>query len=172
MGGKKYCKTINMEFDNVKTTTGSYTKSKPKIEKSCGVIVFRDSEKGREFLLLKYPEGHWDLPKGHVEEGETEEATAKREFIEETGIEELTILNGFRDYLTYTFYANFPNLKGWIRKTVVFFVGRTIPSAKTELSHEHNDFVWLSESEVLEKITYDNAREILARALSFIRANV
>ena len=164
--------TLNMEFDNVKTTTGGYTKENPKIEKSCGVIVFRDCEGGREFLLLKYPEGHWDLPKGHVEEGEDEEETAHREFTEETGIEELEILPGFREPLTYKFYANFPNLRGWIQKTVVFFVGRTHSCAVTTLSHEHHDFKWLSEEEALQKVTYDNAREIFAKALSFVRANV
>jgi len=170
MEGKIVDDTLNMEFDNVKTTTGNYTKANPKIEKSCGVIVFRDCEDGREFLLLKYPEGHWDLPKGHVEQGETEEETAHREFTEETGIEELEILSGFREPLTYQFYANFSNLKGWIKKTVVFFVGRTPSCAVTKLSHEHHDFQWLSEEEALKKITYDNAREILAKALNFARS--
>ena len=172
MGKKKYDKTMNMDFDNKKTTRGGYTKLRPKIEKSCGVIVFRDCERGREFLLLKYPEGHWDLPKGHVEKGETEKATARREFTEETGIRELEILDGWREHLTYTFYANFPNLRGWIRKTVVFFVGRTHACATTELSHEHDDFLWLKEDEALKTLTYDNVREIFSSALSFIRSDV
>ena len=41
-------------------------------EKSCGIVVFHRKDEECEFLLLHYPEGHWDLPKGHVEEGESE----------------------------------------------------------------------------------------------------
>ena len=39
------------------------------METSCGfVLVNYDS-----VLLLQYPQGHWSFPKGHVEEGETED---------------------------------------------------------------------------------------------------
>lgn len=169
MAKKKYDKTIDMDFDNKKTVRGSYTKSNPKIEKSCGVIVFRDCERSREFILLKYPEGHWDLPKGHVEKGESEKKTARREFTEETGINELEVFEGFREHITYTFYAAFPNLKGWIQKTVVFFVGRTSSCDEAQLSHEHHDFLWLPENEALEKLTYDNVKEIFKSALNFLR---
>jgi hypothetical protein len=36
------------------------------MEVSAGVIVYHKNE----FLLLHYAEGHWDLPKGHIEENE------------------------------------------------------------------------------------------------------
>ena len=45
-------------------------------EKSCGFVVYRE-EKGKiYFLILKYPKGHFDLPKGHVENTEEEKETA------------------------------------------------------------------------------------------------
>ena len=55
---------------------------------SAGAIIFRvDRTTGQKlFLLLHYPEGHWEFVKGHVEEGETKEMTTKRECEEETGI--------------------------------------------------------------------------------------
>ena len=52
--------------------------------KSCGVILFR-KEPVLSFLLMKHPD-RWDLPKGHVDEGETELECALREMEEETGI--------------------------------------------------------------------------------------
>ena len=52
--------------------------------KSCGVILFR-REPELSFLLMKHPD-RWDLPKGHVDEGETELECALREMEEETGI--------------------------------------------------------------------------------------
>jgi 8-oxo-dGTP pyrophosphatase MutT (NUDIX family) len=52
--------------------------------KSCGIIVFR-SVPELSFLLMKHSH-RFDLPKGHMEEGETEIQTALREMWEETGI--------------------------------------------------------------------------------------
>ena len=51
-----------------------------KKEKSCGCIIIKDDE----VLLIKHNKGHWDFPKGHMEEGETEKQTAVREVKEET----------------------------------------------------------------------------------------
>lgn len=51
---------------------------------SCGYIIFR---LGRpiQFLLMKHA-SRWDLPKGHMDLGETPLQTALRELLEETGI--------------------------------------------------------------------------------------
>ena len=55
-------------------------------EKSCGALVFRRASQGLEVLLLKHRAGHWDFPKGHVEAGESEQETALREVLEESGL--------------------------------------------------------------------------------------
>ena len=47
-------------------------------EKSAGAIIYHKNAEIK-FLLLHYGAGHWDLAKGHVEEGETEEQTVSRE---------------------------------------------------------------------------------------------
>jgi 8-oxo-dGTP pyrophosphatase MutT (NUDIX family) len=51
--------------------------------RSCGIIVFK--REPREFLLMRHP-NRWDLPKGHVDPGETDLECALRELQEETGI--------------------------------------------------------------------------------------
>ena len=57
-------------------------------EKSCGGIVYRKFHGNTEILLIKHiKSGYWSFPKGHVENSETEEETAKREIKEETGID-------------------------------------------------------------------------------------
>lgn len=55
--------------------------------KSCGVIPFRHGA-GEPEILLVYEEFSeaWSLPKGHMEAGESEEQTALRELLEETGL--------------------------------------------------------------------------------------
>ena len=52
--------------------------------KSCGVLVVR-GDPVREVLLMIHPT-RLDIPKGHIEEGETDIQCALRELEEETGI--------------------------------------------------------------------------------------
>lgn len=51
---------------------------------AAGYLVFRNAQR-LEFLLMKHPD-RWDLPKGHLDEGENCIEAAKRELFEETGI--------------------------------------------------------------------------------------
>ncbi|MDR0368262.1 MAG: NUDIX domain-containing protein [Bacteroidales bacterium] len=55
-------------------------------QRAAGGIVFKDNA-----VLSIYRLDHWDFPKGHVEEGETDRQAAIREVMEETGIDELSI---------------------------------------------------------------------------------
>ncbi len=134
-------------------------------EKSAGIIPY-DKEKG--FLLLHYPpmikgeKGHWGFPKGHVEDGENEIETARREMKEETGLD-VKILFGFKDELTY-----FYKFKGKLhKKIVVFFIG--IPnSTEVKLSREHDDYKWVKYEEAIKFITFENERKVLKRAYEFI----
>lgn len=129
-----------------------------KREKSCGVIVFHKNE----FLLLHYPSGHWDFPKGHVEKGEKEEDTAMREAKEETGLD-VEILPGFKETMKYFF----KDKQGLVRKEVVFFLAES-KDREVTLSKEHRGFVWLPFNEATEKVTYKNAKEILKKADEFL----
>lgn len=57
------------------------------LEKSCGAVVYRHYGDTVEYLTVKSKAfGHWGFPKGHVEEGESEQESAKREVLEETGL--------------------------------------------------------------------------------------
>lgn len=53
--------------------------------KRCGIIL-RDERTGRCLLVQGRWSHKWGFPKGHQEEGETEEETAIRELFEETGV--------------------------------------------------------------------------------------
>jgi bis(5'-nucleosidyl)-tetraphosphatase len=127
-------------------------------EKSCGIVLFREDGQ-RLYLLLHYEEGHWDFPKGHVEEGESEHETAARETVEETGIADLDFITGFRERTEYS-YKREGRL---MRKEVFYFLART-GGEVVELSDEHTGFEWLPYEEALGRITYENSREILRKA--------
>jgi len=133
-----------------------------KEEVSAGIIIFNDN-KSRKFLLLNYPSKHWDFVKGKMENGETTYETALRETKEETGISDIEFLDGFEEEIEYYFRAENQN----IHKKVIFFLGKT-KTLDIILSHEHLDFIWLDYDNALNKITYDNAKNLLKKSKKFL----
>lgn len=57
---------------------------------SCGAVVYRDDGtlSGTEILLVRQFSSNdgWGIPKGHINQGESFEACAARETLEETGV--------------------------------------------------------------------------------------
>lgn len=119
---------------------------------------------GNQFLLLNYPTGHWDFVKGKIEQGETLHQTAVRETKEETGISDLEFVEGFEEKINY----NFQFEGELIQKEVVFFLGKT-KTHTINVSHEHLDYTWLDYENALEKVTYQNAKNILSKANKLFR---
>ncbi len=154
-------------------------------EESAGAVLFYEKGGTIEYLLLRYDEtGHWDFPKGHIEKGEDEIGTIKREVREETGIEDVEIIPGFQEQIAY-FYRRSKNpflgrrgkyvprrydhdVPGATFKTVSFYLART-KTKQVTLSREHTDCRWLSYEEARDRLTFENAKEILKKADSFLR---
>ena len=133
----------------------------PIVETSCGVVLINFGT----VLLLQYPQGHWDLPKGHVEdEDKNRIETAKRELKEETGIEGIEIVDGFEFRTEYT-YQN----KGKNRdKEVWWFIGNT-DEINVTLSHEHRDYLWLEWDQAIEQITHEESKSVLIAARNYLK---
>lgn len=131
-----------------------------KYEKSCGIILVNNDD----ILLLHYPSGHWDFPKGHVDGEEKEEDTARRELLEETGISDVIFIDGFR-YATSYHYRRGRHI---YHKKVVYFLGKTNKIDVT-ISHEHQGFKWCNWKESLETLTFINSQSILTEAERFLK---
>lgn len=131
-------------------------------EKSCGIVVFREENEEKQYLILKYPGGHFDFPKGHVEKGEIEHETALRELLEETGISDLIFVEGFRVEVSYKYKKNGEDSN----KQVVFFLGKT-NIEKIKISFEHKAYYWLPYAAAFNKATFDNAKNLLKKAEEF-----
>lgn len=58
--------------------------SEDAVERSAGAVLVRSVGGAREGLVIRVRAAAWEIPKGHVEEGETPEAAALRELAEET----------------------------------------------------------------------------------------
>jgi 8-oxo-dGTP pyrophosphatase MutT (NUDIX family) len=145
-------------------------------EKSAGAIIYRMENNVPHYLLLNYPSGHWEFPKGHIEGKESEEETLRREVTEETGIENIRILPGFKKYIKYFFRQYKDRVSEedrksgkipWIFKLVVFFIAET-KTKEVKISDEHKGFVWLPIEEAIEKTTFKNSKKLLREASEFI----
>lgn len=146
-------------------------------EVSVGAVIFRRTAQGNvEYLLLRYPHGHWDYVKGHIEAGESHEETLRRETQEESGIEHIDVVRGFRKYTRYFYTAKGTELqkrkksgKGiWIFKTVYFYLAEAADTAIV-ISDEHIGFAWLPFEQAITKLTFPAAKEILSSADAFLK---
>lgn len=140
---------------------------------SAGAVVFRKEGNQICYLLLHYTSGHWEFPKGHIEEGENETDTVKREVREETGLKDIRIIDGFKEYVKY-FFKNTYNLANeekkkapWVFKLVTFYLAET-KTKEIKISGEHLDYKWLSHKEAIKQVTFKNSKEILKKANDFI----
>jgi len=142
-------------------------------EKSAGAIIYKIENGEPRYLLLHYPSGHWEFAKGHIEEGEEPERAAMREIEEETGLKDIKIIPGFKEYSKYFFRKNY-DLVGeakkkapWVFKLVVFYLAET-KTEEVKISHEHKGFLWLPYEQALRRLTYKNAKELLKKAHEYL----
>lgn len=132
-------------------------------ETSAGIVIFRRENSKMLFLLLHYPSGHWDFVKGKMEKGETTYQTAIRETKEETGITDITFVDGFEEWIEY----NFQFQGELVHKKVVFFLAET-KTKEVSISHEHLDHIWMDYLTAMDKTTFDNAKTVLTKSYSLL----
>lgn len=131
------------------------------METSCGVVLVNYGA----VLLLQYPQGHWDLPKGHVEADDSDrKATMRRELAEETGIVDVSVLDGFEERTEYTFRH-----KGKRQSKEVYWYVAETETLDVNLSHEHRGYLWLDWDQALETITHDETRSVVRLAEQFVK---
>ncbi len=124
-----------------------------KYEKSCGAIVIEDGK----VLLVKHNAGHWDFPKGHVEEGETEFETAIREVKEETNID-IKIEKENR-------YISEYSPKEDVMKKVIYFLGEKIGGEDKPQIEEVSDVEWVDVNKAVERITHQRSKDIMMQVI-------
>lgn len=130
-------------------------------EKSCGCVLYRIGQELRVLVIKQARNGNWSFPKGHVENNETEEETAVREVKEEVGVSAEPI-DGFREVISYNPRAN-------ISKEVVYFVSEAkSPSIKIQ-KEEVSDYKWIRPNHALKTLTFKNDKEVLKKALKFLK---
>jgi bis(5'-nucleosidyl)-tetraphosphatase len=108
--------------------------------RACGVLVVRGTPP-QEFLLMQHAH-RLDLPKGHMEAGESDLQCALREMTEETGIPANAVVidpnfQFVHDY--YVRYRVYNNEK--VHKTLVLFLATLVQDVTIQVT-EHAGYEW------------------------------
>ncbi len=133
-------------------------------ESSCGAVVFRKENDVIKYLLIRNKRSaHWGFPKGHIEPGETDEETAIREVLEETGLR-IEILPGFVRKSNYT-------IQGKIEKSVSIFLANTVDTDYKLQVEEIEECGWFDFDSALRTLNYENDKLILNEAKAHLTQN-
>lgn len=129
-----------------------------KYEKSCGAVIFKDEQ----ILLIENKRSHhWSFPKGHKEINETDVQTALREVLEETNVK-------IKLYSNYSCTINYEP-KPKVSKDVVYFLAEYESGEVKAQDTEVSNIGWFTVEEAMNKITYDQEKEVLETLLKVKR---
>lgn len=136
-------------------------------EPTAGGVIFRRNKTTHEveILLIQDAKDRWTIPKGHIEEGESSKQTAEREIREETGLQEMKVLNwlgkiNFR-------YRRANSLV--LMTTEIFLVKALGDTDDLKAEDWMNGISWFSATEALDKIEYEDIGKLILLAMKKIR---
>jgi len=157
------------QFDKFKKY---FSRKKPSIqeivrEPTAGGIVFRHAKSGQgiEILLIQDAKDRWTIPKGHIEEGETAQQTARREIGEEAGLKEVDIL-GWLGKIHFR-YGRVDKLV--LMTTQIYLVRAKGDTDAIKKEEWMNGIKWFSFHDALDAIEYEDIGKLMLLAMKRIR---
>ena len=147
---EQYCEAIGLSDDEYRSLVSLLGKQ----EKSCGAVVFHNGK----VLVEHMVQGHYSIPKGHVESFDVDEyATARREIKEETGLEVDHFLSGFR-------YPIFYSPRVGVFKEVVFYIAEVKTSDTVPQKEEVESCHFISPADAMRVLSHDSDRRVMKEA--------
>ena len=130
------------------------------MERSCGAVLYKMVNSAPYYVLVLG--SVYGFPKGHMEQGETEEETALREVEEEAGVK-ARIDTGFRRVIEY----ELPQKHGR-RKSVTIFAADFDGEARP--CHEIRGIAFKPYEEAVKLLKHETLRRVLTEANEYILA--
>jgi 8-oxo-dGTP pyrophosphatase MutT (NUDIX family) len=127
---------------------------RPTVQAAGGVVTRYSSDRGLEFLVVHRPRyDDWSLPKGKLEDGESIEDAARREVLEETGMQ--VKLGAVLPNTEYVDRHGRP-------KVVHYWIMTVTGSAPWQPSDEVDEVRWMSSDEAATLLSYEHDRRLVA----------
>lgn len=136
-------------------------------EITSGGIVFRHAKDTGEIeiLLIQDAKNRWTIPKGHVEPNEEPRDTASREIMEETGLQEMKVLNWLGKV-----NFRYRRVQTLVLMTMhIYLVQGLGDTDKLKGEDWLNDVKWMPVSEAVDKIEYEDIGKLMLLGLKKIR---
>lgn len=133
-----------------------------KVRSAGGVVFYKD-----RILMLRKRSGDWVLPKGHIEEGEDAETAAKREVLEEGGVEARPL--SYIGEIDYSF-PNRYDARDIVYKNVAWYIMRSdtdFTKPQLEEGFVKSDFIDMDEA--LKVAKYSDEKRMIEKAIDFYR---
>lgn len=132
---------------------------------SAGGFVFFEDDKTHELFvaLLRKPDGHYLIPKGHIRKGEEAKDAAAREVMEELILKETPEIISFLKIDSYVFTLGDSNTTH--HKNVHLYVFRLNKKAEInpQVDEGFEEAEWIPFEEAVEKISFDRENLLKAR---------
>ena len=160
-----------MQSTNLDKFKKYFGRKKPSIqeivrEPTSGGIVFRRDKNGEiEILLIQDAKDRWTIPKGHIEEGETAQQTAKREIGEEAGLHDVEIL-GWLGKIHFR-YRRMDKLV--LMTTQIYLVRARGDTNAIQKEEWMNGIKWFKFQDALDEIEYEDIGKLMLLAMKRIR---
>lgn len=121
-----------------------------KLTKSAGGVVFN---KQGEVLVVNQNGSSWSLPKGHIEAEENAFEAAKREIVEETGVEQLELITDLGSYGRNKIGLDSQDDISEY-KTIFMFLFKTDQDALKPADPENPEARWVDKNQVVDLLTH------------------
>ena len=132
---------------------------------SAGGVVYRKVEDRVFFVLVGRRRGnYWCLPKGRVEEHETEVDAARREVFEETGLTDVELGEKIGT-ICYEFYRKSTDTH--FQKFVHFYLMVSLKE-RLHVGTEFDRAMWFPAMDALHMVSHNKEKEIVAKALDML----
>jgi len=148
-----------------------FNRKKPAIQEivreptSGGIIFRRGNKNGVEILLIQDAKDRWTIPKGHIEKGETARETAEREIKEETGLQEMDVMN----WLGKIHFRYRRQQSLVLMTTQIYLIKAKGDTDNLKPEEWMNGIGWYPSSEALDMIEYEDISKLLLLGLKQIR---
>jgi 8-oxo-dGTP pyrophosphatase MutT (NUDIX family) len=144
---------------------------KPKIptldQISAGGVAFRVHNSEIEVAVVAVnPSRRWQLPKGLIDAGESEQQAARREVREEAGIE-CEMLEKI-ETVEYWYAATAQGAPVRYHKFVHFFLLKYVSGNVEDHDHEIIEARWVSPDEAIEMLAFKSEQDVVRKAKSLI----
>lgn len=135
-------------------------------EPTAGGIIFRHGKNNQvEIMLIQDAKDRWTIPKGHIEPGESARQTAEREIREETGLQEMDVLNWLGKI-----HFRYRRQQSLVLMTTQIYLVKA-KGDTNDLNEEDwmNGIGWFPANEALDMIEYEDIGKLILLGLQRIR---